>query len=66
MTEPAPHQYEPYRVVTDMEEPITIVCKHAMERVETDKGAGSRCSKCSLFFADEWFCPVPVLAECAQ
>jgi len=54
------------RAASDMEEPLTIVCKHAMERVETDNGAGSLCSKCSLFFSDELFCPVPVLAEAPQ
>lgn len=54
------------RLADNLEEAITIVCKHDMQRAVTDSGDGYRCSKCSLFFADHWFCPHPVLAEACQ
>jgi hypothetical protein len=51
------------RAASHLEEPLTIVCKHITERVMTDNGPGERCSHCSLFWSDDWFSPVPILAE---
>lgn len=50
------------RAASRLEEPVTILCKHQFEAVETDHGPGKRCTRCWLFWSDNWYSPLPVLA----
>lgn len=49
-------------VADPMVEPLTIVCSHWFERVETEVGSGQRCSKCTLFRHDNWWSPQCLIA----
>lgn len=50
------------RAADDMEECLTVVCKHDMEAVETDNGPCQRCRKCTVVYSERWWSPQVVIA----